>query len=50
MDCDESHLALNEKMRPIQWIERPTCALVAVSSFGQFSQIWLYVKEDDRIL
>ncbi len=50
MDCDEPHLALNEKTRPIQWIERPIGALVAASSLCQFSQILLYVKEDGRIL
>jgi hypothetical protein len=32
MDCDEPHLAPNEKMHPIQWIERPTGALVAAGS------------------
>jgi len=26
MDCDEPHLAPNEKMHPIQWTERPTDA------------------------
>jgi hypothetical protein len=31
-DCDEPHMASNEKMQPIQWIERPTSALVAASS------------------
>jgi len=32
MDCDEPHLALNEKMQPIQWIEQPIGALVALGS------------------
>jgi hypothetical protein len=32
-DCDEPHLAPNEKMQPIQWTEWPTSALVAVGSF-----------------
>jgi hypothetical protein len=31
-DCDEPHMAPNEKMQPIQWIERPTSALVVASS------------------
>jgi len=30
-DCDEPHMAPNET-QPIQWIERPTSALVATSS------------------
>jgi hypothetical protein len=32
IDCDEPHPAANEKTQPIQWIERPTGALVAVNS------------------
>jgi hypothetical protein len=32
IDCDEPHPAPNEKTQPIQWIERPTGALVAVNS------------------
>jgi len=32
IDCDEPHLAPNEKTQPIQWTERPTGALVAVNS------------------
>jgi len=32
MDCNEPHLALNEKTQPIQWTERPTGALVAAGS------------------
>jgi len=32
MDCDEFHLAPNEKMEPIQWTEWPTGALVAAGS------------------
>jgi hypothetical protein len=32
IDCDEPHPASNEKMQPIQWIERPTSALVVVNS------------------
>jgi hypothetical protein len=32
MDCDEPHLALNEKTQPIRWTERPTGALVAAGS------------------
>jgi hypothetical protein len=32
MDCDEPHLTLNEKMQPIQWIERPTGASMAIGS------------------
>ncbi len=32
MDCDEPHLAPNEKTQPIQWTKRPTGALVAVGS------------------
>jgi hypothetical protein len=33
MDCDEPHLMSNEKTQPIQWIERPTGALVDAGSF-----------------
>jgi hypothetical protein len=33
MNCHEPHPAPNEKTQPIQWIERPTGALVAVNSF-----------------
>ncbi len=29
MNCDEPHLAPNEKTQPIQWTERPIGALVA---------------------
>jgi len=32
MDCDDNHLARNEKTQPIQWTERPTGALVAAGS------------------
>jgi hypothetical protein len=32
IDYDEPHPAPNEKMQPIQWIERPTSALVVVNS------------------
>jgi hypothetical protein len=32
MNCDEPHLAPNEKTQPIQWTERPTCVLVAAGS------------------
>ncbi len=32
INCDEPHLAPNEKTQPIQWTERPTGALVAVNS------------------
>jgi hypothetical protein len=32
MDCDEPRPAPNEKTQPIQWIEQPTGALVAVGS------------------
>jgi hypothetical protein len=32
MDCDETHLAPNEKTQPIQWTKRPTGALVAAGS------------------
>jgi hypothetical protein len=32
MDCDEPHLAPNEKTQPIQWTERPTGALVVAGS------------------
>jgi len=32
MDCDEPHLAPNEKTQPIQWTEWPTGALMAASS------------------
>jgi len=32
LDSDEPHLAPNEKTQPIQWIERPTGALVAICS------------------
>jgi hypothetical protein len=32
MDCDEPHLAPNEKMQPFQWIERPIGALVVVGA------------------
>jgi hypothetical protein len=32
MNCDELHLAPNEKTQPIQWTERPTGALVAADS------------------
>jgi len=37
MDCDEPHLMLNGTPQPIQWIERPTGALLAVGSPGPFS-------------
>ncbi len=40
MDRDEPHLAPNEKMQPIQWVERPTGALVAASSLWP-SLAWL---------
>jgi hypothetical protein len=33
MDCDEPHMAPNEKTQPIQWTERATNALVAPDSF-----------------
>jgi hypothetical protein len=36
MDCDEPHLAPNEKLHPIQWTERPTGALVAAGSLCPF--------------
>jgi hypothetical protein len=36
-DCDEPHLAPNEKTQPIQWTERPTGALVGAGS------LWLCV-------
>jgi hypothetical protein len=29
IDYDEPHLMLNEKAQPIEWTERPTCALAA---------------------
>jgi hypothetical protein len=32
MDYDEPHLTLNEKTQPIQWMERPTGALVVAGS------------------
>jgi hypothetical protein len=32
MDCDEPHLSLNEKKKPIQWIEWPTNASVVAGS------------------
>ncbi len=32
MDCDEPHLALNEKTQPIQWTEQGIGALVVTSS------------------
>jgi hypothetical protein len=32
IDCDEPHPTPNEKTQGIQWIERPTSALVAVNS------------------
>jgi len=32
MDCDEPHLAPNEKTPPIQWTERPAGALVTAGS------------------
>jgi hypothetical protein len=32
MDCDEPHLAPNEKTQPIQWTEWPTGALMAAGS------------------
>jgi len=32
IDCDEPHPVSNEKTQPIQWIERPIGALVAVNS------------------
>jgi hypothetical protein len=44
MDYDEPLLVSNEKIWPIQWIERPIGGLVAVGSLGQFIQIWLHVK------
>jgi len=33
LDCDEPHLAPNEKTQPIQWTEGPTGALVVAGSF-----------------
>jgi len=39
IDCDEPHLALNEKTQPIQWTERPTGALVAVNSLWPENQL-----------
>jgi hypothetical protein len=36
MDCDEPHLAPNEKTQPIQWSERPTGAFVAAGSLWPF--------------
>jgi hypothetical protein len=50
MDCDEPHLMLNDKTWPIQWIKQPIDALVATGSLDQFSQIWLNVIEDNKIL
>jgi len=32
MDCNEPHLAPNEKTQGIQWTERPIGALVAAGS------------------
>jgi hypothetical protein len=32
MDCNELHLAPNEKTQPIRWTERPTCASLAAGS------------------
>jgi hypothetical protein len=32
MDCDEPHVAPNEKMQVFQYTERPTGALVVVGS------------------
>ncbi len=32
MDCDEPHLAPNEKTQFVQWTKRPTGALVAAGS------------------
>ncbi len=32
MDSNEPQLMSNEKTQPIQWIERPTCALVVAGS------------------
>jgi hypothetical protein len=41
MDCDEPHLAPNEKMQPIEWTKRPTGALVAAGSLWPW---WLRLK------
>ncbi len=41
IDCDEPHPASNEKTQPIQWIERPTGALVAVNSLWPRACCWL---------
>jgi hypothetical protein len=46
MDYDEPH----DKTWPIQWTKPPFGALVAVVSLHQFSQIWLHVTEDSRII
>jgi hypothetical protein len=32
MNCDEPHLAPNDKTQPILWTERPTAALMAAGS------------------
>jgi len=37
MDCDEPHLAPNEKLHPIQWTEWPTGALVSAGSLWLLS-------------
>jgi hypothetical protein len=37
MDCDEPHPAPNEKTQGIQWIERPTGALVAAGSLWPYN-------------
>jgi hypothetical protein len=39
MDCDEPHLALNEKTQPIQWTKQPTGTLVAAGSLWPFQLI-----------
>jgi hypothetical protein len=36
MNCHEPHPAPNEKMQGIQWIKRPTSALVAAGSLWPF--------------
>jgi hypothetical protein len=37
LDCDEPHLAPNEKTQPIQWTKRPTSVLVVIGSLWPFA-------------
>jgi hypothetical protein len=47
IDCDEPHLAPNEKTQPILWTEQPTGALVGANSLWPY--VWL-IKHTFHIL